>query len=218
MARRSMADLAAVPTMTAPVPALGDAPPRLLRVPPAAVAPNPVNPRTNAGDLADLESMKTAGQLQACLVVTRPAFLAIHPEHETTIGAATYVVVAGTRRRLAAEQFGLPTLDVVVRDAVAIDRLTFFGVSILENVDREQLSPLDEARAVERLAAEAGHGGKGKAAEQLGKSAGWVSQRLALLRLCPAMQDLLRAGELPIREARSLALLPAEEQEPAWRS
>lgn len=217
MARRSMADLAAVPPMTATVPTLGEAPPRLRQVPVETVAPNPLNPRTETGDLADLESMKTAGQLQPCLVVTRSAFLAIHPEHEATIGTAAYVVVAGTRRRLAAEQFEIPTLDVVVRDAVAADRLTFFGVSILENVDRQQLSPLDEARAVQHLAAEAGHGGKSKAAEQLGKSAGWVTQRLVLLDLTPAMQARLRAGELPLHRARELGKLPADEQEDAWR-
>jgi len=214
--RTSLAELASLPTMDAPVPDLGAAPPRLLRVPPSAVAVNPINPRRGDTNLADLESMRTAGQLQPCLVVTRAAFVAIHPEHEDAVIGTTYVVVAGTRRRLAAEQFQLPTLDVVVRDAVAVDRITFYSVSILENVDREQLSALDEAQAVEHLAAEAGS--KAKAAELLGKSAGWVSQRLALLDLTPALQDALRAGELPIREARRLGRLPAEAQEEAWRA
>jgi hypothetical protein len=56
------------------------------------------------------------------------------------------------------------------------------------------------------------------AAELLSRSKGWVSQRLALLKLSPAMQGLLRAGELPVHVARRLAQLPADEQLAAWHA
>jgi ParB family transcriptional regulator, chromosome partitioning protein len=184
-------------------------------VPTHQVATNPVNPRQNFGDLGDLESMRTVGQLQPCVVVTRPAFLSAYPERAPAIGEALYVVVAGSRRREAADRFGLHTLDVKVMDHLAGTRSRFFAASVAENIDRKNFDALEEARAVEHLAQESGSGAK--AGEILGRSKGWVSQRLALLKLSPQMQDLLRLGELPVRDARRLAALPGEEQLPAWQ-
>lgn len=216
MGRRvNLAQLAAQPVLDAAVPQLLAAPSaRMLQVPLHAVAANPVNPREDVGDLADLESMRTAGQLQPCAVVTKAAFLAIYPDHGGHLGSADYVVVAGSRRRLAAEKFGLATLDIVVKDVLATDRATFYGASVSENIDRRNFDPLEEARAVEHLAQECGSGTK--AGEILGKSKGWVSQRIALLKLSPDMQRLLRSGDLPIRDARRLAALPGDEQLTAW--
>jgi ParB family chromosome partitioning protein len=216
MGRRvNLAQLASQPVLDAAVPQLLAAPPtRMLQVPLHTVAPNPVNPREVVGDLSDLESMRTAGQLQPCAVVTRTAFLTIHPEHAGQIESAGYVVVAGSRRRLAAEKFDLPMLDIVIKDALAADRATFYAASVSENIDRRNFDPLEEARAVEQLVQECGSGTK--AGDILGKSKGWVSQRLSLLKLSPDMQALLRAGDLPIRDARRLAALPEAEQMPAW--
>ena len=215
MGRRiNLAQLAAQPVLDAPVPQLLDAPSRMTQVPLRVVAANPINPREDIGDLTDLESMRTVGQLQPCAVVTRAAFLRIYPEHTGTVGSANYVVVAGSRRRLAAEEFGLAALDIVVRDTLAADRATFYGASVSENIDRRNFDTLEEARAVERLARECGSGTK--AGELLGKSKGWVSQRLALLRLSSDMQALLRAGDLPIRDARRLAALSEAEQLTTW--
>lgn len=216
MGRRiNLAQLAEQPVLDAPVPQLLAAPvARMVQVPLQAVAANPINPRADVSDLSDLDSMRTMGQLQPCAVVTKAAFLAVYPEHGTHLGPADYVVVAGSRRRLAAEKYGLATLDIVIRDVLAADRATFYGASVSENIDRRNLDPLEEARAVEHLARECGSGTK--AGEMLGKSKGWVSQRLALLKLSPAMQALLRSGDLLIRDARSLASLPESEQLPAW--
>lgn len=192
-----------------------DGPPRLRRVPVTTVAANPINPRDDMGNLSDLESMRTVGQLQPCIAVSRSAFSAVYPEHGDALPDGTeYVVVAGSRRRLAAEAFGLD-LDIVVRDVLATTRADFYGASISENIDRQDFAPLEEARAIEQLIAECGSGAK--AAEILGRTAGWISQRRALLRLSPTMQDLLRSGELLIRDARRLASLPPDEQEPTWR-
>lgn len=214
--RIDLSQLATQAVLDAPVPQLLEVSARLTSVPLRAVAANPVNPRENIGDLSDLESMRTVGQLQPCAVVTRSAFLVIYPEHADEIGTSEYVVVAGSRRRLAAEQFGMTALDIVVRDMLATDRATFYGASVSENIDRRNFDVLEEARAVQRLAEESGSGTR--AGEILGKTKGWVSQRLALLKLSAEMQTLLRAGELPIRDARRLAQLPEAEQLPAWES
>lgn len=215
MARRSsLAELATERVMNAPVPLI-DEPPRMQRVPVTSVAPNPVNPRETVGDLAELaESMKTRGQLQPCTVVTRAAFVAIHPEHESRLDDASFVVVAGSRRRLAAERYGIAMLNVVVQDQHAADPLTFYETSVSENIDREDFAPLEEARALAQLIEMAGSGAA--VAKRLGRSESWVSQRKGLLRLVPSLQELLRSGTLPVREARSLAARHPDEQEAAW--
>lgn len=212
--RVNLSELATDTTLLATIPAPNGTTPRLRQVPPASVASNPVNPREDVGDLSDLESLKTVGQLQPCVVVTRTAFTGAHPEHADAVKTAEYVIVAGSRRRLAAERFGLPALDVVIRDDLATDRLTFYGAAVSENIDRQAFTPLEEARAVEHLIEECGSGTR--AGEVLGKSKGWVSQRLVLLRLSPAMKELLRSGDLPVRVAREIGKLPEGEQAAAW--
>lgn len=216
MAKRTIdfGGLATDAPMTARLPSLDATPPRVRRVPVEAVAPNPINPRGALGDLADLESMKD-GQLQPCVVVTRAAFVAIHPEHEAALGAAEYVVLAGSRRRAAAEKFGVPTLDVMVRDELAADQGSFSLKAITENVDRLNLNPMEEARAVELLAGLLGTANR--AAEALHRSPGWVRQRRILLDLTPDMQAHLLAGDLKIEDAREIGKLPPEEQEPTWK-
>jgi ParB family chromosome partitioning protein len=192
-----------------------------LRRPPATVpleqvAANPVNPRQDLGDLTDLAaSLREVGQLQPCVVVSRPAFLGLYPEREASIGGARFVVVAGSRRRTAAELAQLPTLDVVVRDELAGTRAKFFAAAVTENITRRDFDPVEEALAIQGLVAECGSGTA--VAKLLGYTKGWVSQRLKLLELSDPMRDLVRAGEVPVRDARRLAKLPAAQQLPAWR-
>lgn len=211
-----LSSLAGDPVLEAPVPAIRRPSPGATTVPVDQVALNPVNPREDYGDLSDLESIRTLGQLQPCVVVTQAAFLTIYPEYGDAVADAPYVVVAGSRRRAAAEKYGVPKLDVVVKDQLAATRVGFFAAAIAENVDRRNFDVLEEARAVERLVRECGTGIQ--AAQQLGRSEGWVSQRMTLLHLSPDMQQLLRVGELPVRRARDLARLPASEQLAAWRA
>jgi len=215
MGRRiNLAALAEDQVLDAPVPVFAK-PVSPITVEVAAVALNPLNPREHFGDLSDLASMKTIGQLQPCAVVTRAAFLDVYPEHETAVGAVEYIVVAGSRRRAAAEHYGLATLSISVMDHLAESRADFYAAAVAENIDRKNFDVLEEARAVQQLAQEVGSGLE--AGEILGKSKGWVSQRLALLKLSPDMQDLLRAGEIPVREARQLGTLPPQEQLPTWQ-
>jgi ParB family chromosome partitioning protein len=215
MARVDLKTLA--PVVAAP----GAGPGPQLRRPPATVpleqvAPNPVNPRQDLGDLTDLAaSLREVGQLQPCVVVSRPAFLGLYPEREASIGVARFVAVAGSRRRTAAELAQLPTLDVVVRDELAATRAKFFAAAVTENITRRDFDPVEEALAIQGLVAECGSGAA--VAKLLGYTKGWVSQRLKLLELSDPMRDLVRAGEVPVRDARRLAKLPAAQQLPAWR-
>lgn len=82
--------------------------------------------------------------------------------------------------------------------------------------DRRNLDPIEEARAVEEMVTECGSAAR--AAERFRRHESWVSQRRALLRLTPALQDRVRSGELPVRIARSIAALPAAVQETAWHA
>lgn len=212
----NFADMADDPVLEAPVPPLPRAPSGPpSRVPLEQVAANPLNPRESLGDLAELAaSLRAVGQLQPCAAVTRSAYLTVYPEHEAQIGTARYVAVTGGRRRAAAAIAELATLDIIVKDDLAASRERLATAAIAENIERRDFDVLEEARAVRSLVEMCGSGVA--AGEQLSRTKGWVSQRLALLKLSGEMQDLLRAGTLPIREARRLASLPADEQLAAW--
>ena len=171
---------------------------------------NPHNPRDSVGDLDELASIAEF-QLQPAIVVTRAAFEKLYPE--TSI-SARWVVVIGNRRLAAAHKFGRSELDVVVKDELARDRATLLTAVISENVDRSGFDVIEEAKAVESLVDE--YGSADAAADHLRKSKTWVSQRRALLKLAPALQEATRRGDLAIREARSLARVPLEQQVTRW--
>jgi ParB family transcriptional regulator, chromosome partitioning protein len=178
----------------------------------AQLCANPRNPRDDLGDLADLASLADM-QLQPAVVVTAAAYRALYPDDGIT---TRYVVINGCRRLAAAHKYGLDTLDIVVNDAVARDRITLISAAITENVDRQDFDVIEEARAVEALVAECGRADM--AGQRLHRTEGWVSQRRALLKLAPELQSALRRGELAIREARSLARVPLEQQVARWRA
>lgn len=173
---------------------------------------NPRNPRDSVGDLEKLKSI-VEFQLQPVVVVNRNAFERLYPEDKI---AARWVVVIGNRRLAAAQKFGRPELDIVIRDELAKDRATLLSAVIAENVDRDGFDVIEEAKAVESLVAELGSADA--AAEHLHKSKTWVSHRRALLNLAPEIQEATRRGDLAIREARSLARVPLEQQVARWSS
>ncbi len=176
---------------------------------------NPRNPRDDVGDLSDLSTIAER-QLQPGTVVSRAAWLKLWPEDEAGIGAAKYVVVNGNRRLAAAVKYGRGGLDVVVRDSIAVSRGEVLWAATSENIDRRDFDVLEEAKAIELMVKE--FGSADAAASKLGRSKGWVSQRRALLKLAPELQSALRAGDLAIRHARSLARVPLEEQVAAWEA
>ncbi|MEB3031743.1 ParB/RepB/Spo0J family partition protein [[Mycobacterium] nativiensis] len=173
---------------------------------------NPHNPRDSVGDLDDLRSIVEM-QLQPVVAVTRHAFQNLYPDTDIS---ARWVVILGNRRLAAAQKFGRPDLEIVIKDELARDRGTLLSAVIAENVDREGFDVIEEARAVESLVAE--YGSADAAAEHLHKSKTWVSQRRALLKLAPEIQEATRRGDLAVRVARSLARVPLEEQVTRWNA
>jgi ParB family chromosome partitioning protein len=176
------------------------------------LSPNPRNPRDDLGDLTDLASIADM-QLQPVVVVSKAAYLKLYPDDDI---ATRFVVVNGCRRLAAAHKYGRSDLSIVVNDEIARDRVTLISASIAENVDRQDFDVIEEAKAVETLVQECGRADE--AASRLRKTEAWVSQRRALLRLAPELQTALRRGELAIREARSLARVPLEQQVARWQA
>ncbi|MFR9753640.1 ParB/RepB/Spo0J family partition protein [Nocardia sp. 004] len=174
---------------------------------------NPLNPRekVNVDDLASIAEI----QLQPALIVDRGTFLKLWPDLESHLGSAKYVVVNGNRRLRAAHEYGRTTLEVVIKNEVAATRATLRAASLRENVERENLDVIDEARGVQALVDDC-DGNGAAAGRQLGKSKMWVSQRLTLLKLAPELQAKLRAGELAVRDARELGRVPEPEQVARW--
>ena len=187
----------------------------LADVPVDQLIANPRNPRDELGDLSDLATIADR-QLQPGTVVSRTAWLTLWPEDEDDIGAAQYIVVNGNRRLAAAQKYGRAGLDVVLRDSIAVDKGEILWAATSENIDRRDFDVLEEAKAVELMVSE--FGSADAAAKKLGRSKGWVSQRRALLKLAPELQAALRAGDLAVRQARSLARVPLEEQVAAWQA
>lgn len=177
---------------------------------------NPRNPRVEVDEegLQELvESMGEIGQIQPATVMTRGAYLSAIPEDEPAIGAAEYVVISGSRRLMAAQKAKLETFLIYVHDALTT-RESVLAFALVENIQRRDLTPLDEAQAVRDLVET--YGNQSKVAELLGKARSWVTHRLNLLNLTPELKHQLVTGELPLRDARSLGGKPAEEQGPEW--
>ena len=208
--RTSLAALAGDVGENSPVDQLASGPPRSAHL--TELTANPRNPRDDLGDLAGLASIADM-QLQPAVVVTKRAYLALYPGDPIT---TPYVVVNGCRRLAAAHKYGRTDLDIVVNDAIARDRVTLISAAITENVDRQDFDVIEEAKAVEALVEECGRADL--AGERLHRTESWVSQRRALLKLAPELQTKLRRGELAIREARSLARVPLEQQVARWRA
>jgi ParB family transcriptional regulator, chromosome partitioning protein len=173
---------------------------------------NPHNPRDSVGDLDELASIAEF-QLQPVVAVTRNAFQKLYPD---TAVSARWVVIIGNRRLAAAHKFGRPELDVVIKDELAKDPATLLTAVIAENVDRSGFDVIEEAKAVQRLVDL--YGSADLAADHLRKSKTWVSQRRALLSLAPDLQEATRRGDLAIREARTLARVPLEQQVAKWNA
>ncbi|MFF5499828.1 ParB/RepB/Spo0J family partition protein [Streptomyces aquilus] len=191
------------------VPTEGVAPPS--RLPVHRISPNPENPRTTLGDLSELaSSLKEHGQKQAITVMNRDAYIKANPARAGDLEAdTTHVVVDGSSRLAAAREAGLTHLNVMVDDEQGEDGDAILESALVANIHRNDLDPLDEARALQRLLSI--HGSQVKLAKRLHKSQGWVSQRLALLNLSPELQAVV--GEEPVELLRSVAKESHDRQE-----
>ena len=120
-----------------------------------------------------------------------------------------YQIIAGERRHRAAQALGLATVPVVVRD-VPDDRL--LELALVENIQRDELTPLEEAHAYQRLQHELGLTQE-EIAKRVGKERSTIANVLRLLRLPREVRELLADGRLDAGHARALlALERAEDQ------
>ncbi|WP_051795462.1 ParB/RepB/Spo0J family partition protein [Streptomyces sp. NRRL S-87] len=175
------------------------------------LAHNPFNPREELSALEEAaDSLRERGQLQPLAVVRRAAFLAVHPDQEEDLGSASYVVIDGNRRLAAAELAELPSLRIDVNDALASSASDLLESALVANIHREDMPPLDQAKAIQQLLDT--HGSQSKVAKRLSKTEGWVSQRLSLLKLAPELQEKVETGELKVRDGRRIGRMPAEQQ------
>ena len=171
-----------------------------------AIEPNPEQPREEFGAeaLAELAaSVREHGVLQPLLVTPLPAADGAPP------GAAPrYRLIAGERRLRAARAAGLARVPVTVRGSAARDRLE---LALIENVQREDLNPIEEARAYRRLIAGFGLTQQ-EVADRVGRSRAAVANRLRLLDLPAPALDALAAGGISEGHARALLPLPTAER------
>jgi ParB family chromosome partitioning protein len=171
------------------------------------IAPNPRQPRAvfepeALQALAD--SIREHGVLQP-LVVSR---------REGPSGAVSYVLIAGERRLQAARAAGLQRVPVVVREVTPQDQLV---LALVENIQRADLNPLEEASALQRLADEFGLTQEALA-QRVGRSRAAVANMLRLLGLPEEIKASLSAGEIDEGHARALLGLRTVEQRLAlWR-
>lgn len=177
-------------------------------VPATAVAPNRRNVRQDLGDLGDLTaSVAEVGVLQP--LVVRPVTDAEAPEYPA---GTRYVVVMGHRRLAASLAAGRAKVPVLVRsDAVAAPERERQAM-LIENLLRQDLSPVEEARAFQQVLDEGSS--QHQLARQIGVSQAHISRRLGLLRLDEALLELVAAGRLGVDLAvTTLGGLPAELQQ-----
>jgi ParB family chromosome partitioning protein len=168
----------------------------LLELPVDAIHPNPKQPRKRFDDDAGsglAESVKHQGVIQPLLVRPRVA--------------GGYELVAGERRWRAAREAGHPTVPAVVRDADDRDALL---LGLIENVAREQLTPVEEARAYAVLLDEFGLA-LGEVADRVGRSKPSVSNRIRLLELPDDVLGMVERGELTEGHARAVLAVPDHE-------
>jgi ParB family chromosome partitioning protein len=163
----------------------------------ARLDPNPYQPRQNLSparlqELAD--SIRQSGVVQPILVRPR---------------GERYQIIAGERRFRAAQLAGLTDVPVTVREVEGPELLE---LALVENVQREDLGPLEEAQAYQRLHHELGLSQE-EVARRVGKDRSTVANTLRLLRLPREVRDLLAEGRLDAGHGRALLALPRAEDQ-----
>jgi len=174
----------------------------LAEIPLDRLSPNPEQPRKHFAEdgIAELaDSIRRHGVLQPLLV--------------SEDGAGGYLVIAGERRWRAARAAGLKTVPAVIRERLgARDEL---ALALVENLQRRDLSALEEARAFEHLRSE--HGlSQAEIANQVGMDRSTVANALRLLRLPEKIQEMVEAGRLSAGHGRALLALTDDQDQLEW--
>ncbi len=163
----------------------------------ALLQPGKYQPRSNMDQaaLANLaESIKTQGIMQPILV--------------RTIGMDHYEIIAGERRWRAAQLAGLTEVPAIIREVTDDAAL---AISLIENIQRENLNPLEEAMGIQRLINEFGMTHQ-TAAEALGSSRSAISNLLRLLNLTEPVQEMMMQGKIDMGHGRALLALEPVQQ------
>ncbi|HEX2082528.1 MAG TPA: ParB/RepB/Spo0J family partition protein [Xanthomonadaceae bacterium] len=188
------------PKAAAEAPKLEATPQDTLRtMPVSALSPGKYQPRrrmdeAKLGELAD--SIRAQGVIQPIVV----------REVDGPGATRVFEIIAGERRWRASQLAGLDEIPVVVRE---VDDRTVVAMALIENIQREDLNPLEEAQALQRLIDEFDltHA---EAADAVGRSRAAVSNLLRLLELPPAIRALLESRRLEMGHARALLTLSPE--------
>ena len=157
-----------------------------------AISPNPFQPRKRFDDktLRELaDSIKASGVLQPLLV--------------RRVAPGDYQLVAGERRLRAAQLVGLKRIPVVVKD---VDDRAMMELALVENIQREALDPIEEARAYQTLIEKVGLTHE-KLSERVGKQRVTITNSLRLLSLPSEVMDMVSRGTLSAGHARALLAL-----------
>jgi len=185
-----MADVQLAPVEAEAVPRRKD-----LLVPIEKIVPNPDQPRRTFAPEA-LEELRASIAEKG---IIQPLIVRKHPRD-----ADIYEIVAGERRWRAAQLAKLHELPVIVRDFTDTEVLE---VAIIENIQRADLNPLEEAMGYRQLMDRFGHTQE-KLAEALSKSRSHIANLLRLLNLPDEVQEFLREGKLTAGHARALVTAP----------
>ncbi|WP_137172649.1 ParB/RepB/Spo0J family partition protein [Massilia sp. HP4] len=157
-------------------------------------------PRTRMDEVSLSElaaSIKTQGIMQPVLVRPLPA------------GSGTpYEIIAGERRFRAAQMAGLDEIPVLVRD---VDDQAAAAMALIENMQREDLNPLEEAQGIQRLISDFNFTHE-QAAGAVGRSRSAVSNLLRLINLAQPVQTMLMAGDIDMGHARALLAVDSANQ------
>ena len=161
----------------------------VVQMPVEKLIPNPGQPRKNfdeaeLNELAD--SIKTYGIIQPIIAAND--------------GGGTYIIIAGERRTRAAKIAGLKTVPVIIRNYTDQKRLE---VSLIENIQRSDLNPIEEAAAYKNLMDFAGLS-QDELAVRMGKNRSTVANSLRLLKLSVEMQKSIEEGKVSSGHARAL--------------
>jgi len=191
-------------TKARPEPGTPAAREQLMQIPVDLLARGKYQPRVDMREesLADLaDSIRVQGVIQP--IVVRPIGAPVPGQPQR------YEIVAGERRWRAAQMAGLHEIPAVLR---RIDDEHAVALALIENIQREDLNPLEEALALSRLISEFGLTHQ-QAAEAVGRSRAAVSNLLRLLELPQAIRPMIENRELEMGHARALLSLPAAKQQ-----
>ncbi|WP_291989714.1 ParB/RepB/Spo0J family partition protein [Candidatus Accumulibacter sp. ACC007] len=170
---------------------------QLRSVPLADIQPGKYQPRTHM-DSASLEELAASIRMQGLMqpILVRP------------VSEERYEIIAGERRWRAAKMAGLSEVSTLIRE---IPDEAALAMALIENIQRENLNPLEEALGLQRLIDEFAMTHQ-QAADAVGRSRPAASNLLRLLQLAPPVQELLMRGEVDMGHARALLPLAGDLQ------